>query len=55
VTLGGSLAGIVGSLLAVPIAALIAVVWNYVREQLREPSQDSGTDESDAVAAADPA
>lgn len=34
VTLGGSLAGIVGSLLAVPVAALIAVVWNYVREQL---------------------
>ncbi|MFI0821096.1 AI-2E family transporter [Streptomyces sp. NPDC021098] len=34
VTLGGSLAGIVGSLLAVPVAALIAVVWNYLREQL---------------------
>ncbi|MET8168398.1 AI-2E family transporter [Streptomyces sp. NPDC005329] len=50
VTLGGSLAGIVGSLLAVPIAALIAVVWNYVREQLREPSQP-GTDEPDAGAA----
>lgn len=50
VTLGGSLAGIVGSLLAVPIAALVAVVWNYVREQLREPSHP-GTDESDAGAA----
>ncbi|MGW1142480.1 AI-2E family transporter [Streptomyces zhihengii] len=37
VTLGGSLAGIVGSLLAVPAAALIAVVWNYVREQLTDP------------------
>ncbi|MFJ4965388.1 AI-2 transport protein TqsA [Streptomyces sp. ADI96-02] len=37
VTLGGSLAGIVGSLLAVPAAALIAVVWNYVREQLSDP------------------
>ncbi|MFF4174182.1 AI-2E family transporter [Streptomyces sp. NPDC001744] len=36
VTLGGSLAGIVGSLLAVPVAALIAVVWNYLREQLGE-------------------
>lgn len=47
VTLGGSLAGIVGSLLAVPIAALIAVVWNYVREQLGEPPQEPGTDESD--------
>jgi predicted PurR-regulated permease PerM len=40
VTLGGSLAGIAGSLLAVPVAALIAVVWNYVREQLSEPPAD---------------
>ncbi|GAA3019838.1 AI-2E family transporter [Streptomyces fulvorobeus] len=40
VTLGGSLAGIVGSLLAVPAAALVAVVWNYLREQLSEPSQE---------------
>ncbi|MFD4029408.1 AI-2E family transporter [Streptomyces sp. NPDC058637] len=40
VTLGGSLAGIVGSLLAVPVAALIAVVWNYLREQLGDPSQE---------------
>jgi putative heme transporter len=48
VTLGGSLAGIVGSLLAVPVAALLAVVWDYVREQLGEPSQaqDPGTAES---------
>ena len=37
VTLGGSVAGIVGSLLAVPVAALIAVVWNYLREQLSDP------------------
>jgi predicted PurR-regulated permease PerM len=37
VTLGGSLAGIVGSLLAVPVAALIAVVWTYLREQLSDP------------------
>ncbi|WP_461066028.1 AI-2E family transporter [Streptomyces pseudoechinosporeus] len=51
VTLGGSLAGIVGSLLAVPIAALIAVVWNYVREQLSAPSREPGTDESDTGAA----
>jgi predicted PurR-regulated permease PerM len=36
VTLGGSMAGIVGSLLAVPLAALIAVFWNYLREQLSE-------------------
>ncbi|MGW7281875.1 AI-2E family transporter [Streptomyces sp. NPDC054844] len=40
VTLGGSLAGIVGSLLAVPVAALIAVVWNYVREQLSDPPEE---------------
>ncbi|MEV8364478.1 AI-2E family transporter [Streptomyces niveus] len=40
VTLGASLAGIVGSLLAVPIAALIAVVWNYVREQLTDPEPE---------------
>ncbi|WP_461081364.1 AI-2E family transporter [Streptomyces deserti] len=47
VTLGASLAGIVGSLLAVPVAALIAVVWNYVRDQLSEPSPEPGTGESD--------
>jgi predicted PurR-regulated permease PerM len=40
VTLGGSLAGIVGSLLAVPVAALIAVLWNYVREQLSDPDPE---------------
>ncbi|OQD54111.1 AI-2E family transporter [Streptomyces phaeoluteigriseus] len=44
VTLGGSLAGIVGSLLAVPIAAVLAVIWNYVREQLSDPSEESGAD-----------
>lgn len=44
VTLGASLAGIVGSLLAVPVAALIAVVWNYVREQLTDPAPDSEPD-----------
>jgi predicted PurR-regulated permease PerM len=42
VTLGGSLAGIVGSLLAVPVAALIAVLWNYLREQLSEPEPEPG-------------
>ncbi|RSS40983.1 AI-2E family transporter [Streptomyces sp. WAC08241] len=40
VTLGGSLAGIVGSLLAVPAAALVAVVWNYLREQLAAPPRE---------------
>ncbi|GIF04286.1 AI-2E family transporter [Actinoplanes siamensis] len=37
VTLGGNLAGIVGSLLAVPVAALVAVIWGYLREQLSDP------------------
>lgn len=41
VTLGGGLAGIVGSLLAVPVAALIAVIWNYLREQLSDPTQET--------------
>lgn len=50
VTLGGSLVGIVGSLLAVPIAALIAVVWNYGREQLSDPSQQPPTGESETGA-----
>lgn len=45
VTLGGSLAGIVGSLLAVPAAALIAVVWGYVRDQLGDPGPDPEADE----------
>ncbi|WP_374772378.1 AI-2E family transporter [Streptomyces sp. NBC_01310] len=40
VTLGGSLAGVVGSLLAVPVAALVAVVWNYLRDQLSEPPHE---------------
>ncbi|OEJ97414.1 AI-2E family transporter [Streptomyces thermolilacinus] len=44
VTLGGSLYGIVGSLLAVPAAALIAVVWNYLREQLSDPPREPEAD-----------
>ncbi|MGZ3103177.1 AI-2E family transporter [Streptomyces sp. H62] len=43
VTLGGSLAGVVGTLLAVPVAALIAVVWNYVRDQLTDPPEEPAT------------
>jgi predicted PurR-regulated permease PerM len=34
VTAGGSLAGIIGAFLAVPVAALVAVVYRYVRDQL---------------------
>ncbi|MFE2759665.1 AI-2E family transporter [Streptomyces halstedii] len=54
VTLGGSLAGIVGSLLAVPVAGLVAVLWTYVREQLTDPPQETEGDDSpgDAVASA---
>ncbi|MCB5164420.1 AI-2E family transporter [Streptomyces bambusae] len=44
VTLGGSLAGVVGSLLAVPAAAMIAVFWNYLRDQLGEPPQEPEAD-----------
>ncbi|MGW0910534.1 AI-2E family transporter [Streptomyces sp. NPDC002784] len=50
VTLGGSLAGIVGSLLAVPVAALIAVAWGYLREQLAEPAEDPGPGTADTGA-----
>ncbi|MGB8942390.1 MAG: AI-2E family transporter [Streptomyces sp.] len=46
VTLGANLAGVVGSLLAVPVAALIAVVWNYLREQLSDPPQEPETGET---------
>jgi putative heme transporter len=49
VTLGGSLAGIVGSLLAVPVVALIAVVWRYIREQLSEPAPDPDPDPDPAA------
>ncbi|GIF44066.1 AI-2E family transporter [Actinoplanes xinjiangensis] len=38
VTLGSSLYGIVGALLAVPVAAMIAVIWSYLREQLTDPA-----------------
>jgi putative heme transporter len=58
VTLGGSLAGIVGSLLAVPVAALCAVVWNYLREQLSDPPPEPETIEQDSgtvVPAGEPA
>ncbi|MEU5693239.1 AI-2E family transporter [Actinosynnema sp. NPDC020468] len=38
VTLGGSLAGIAGSLLAVPAAALLAVIWTHTRTHLSTPA-----------------
>ncbi|WP_413760298.1 AI-2E family transporter [Streptomyces sp. MMBL 11-3] len=51
VTLGGNLAGVVGSLLAVPVAAVFAVFWNYLREQLAEPPGEPGGGEPQADAA----
>ena len=46
VTAGGSLAGITGAFLGVPVAALIAVIYRYVRDELdgRSPEiQEDGT------------
>ncbi|MEU4068453.1 AI-2E family transporter [Streptomyces wedmorensis] len=48
VTLGGSLAGIVGSLLAVPLAAIIAVFWNYLRDQLSDEAPEPEPEEPPA-------
>ncbi len=39
---GGSLAGVTGAFLAVPIAALIAITWRYAREQLGNETTDAG-------------
>lgn len=64
VTAGGSLAGIIGAFLGVPVAALIAVVYRYCRDELdgRHPEvQDDGTratitgDESGTVVTEEPA
>ncbi|KOG35661.1 MULTISPECIES: AI-2E family transporter [Streptomyces] len=52
VTLGGSLAGIVGSLLAVPLAAIIAVFWNYLRDQLSDEAPEPEPEEPPAPALA---
>ncbi|GAB3248973.1 AI-2E family transporter [Kineosporia babensis] len=51
VTLGGSLMGIVGSLLAVPVAGMVAVLWVYLREQLAEdaPEPEEHPEAEDAV------
>ncbi|MEV0521951.1 AI-2E family transporter [Streptomyces sp. NPDC050439] len=52
VTLGTNLAGVVGGLLAVPVTALIAVTWNYMREQLSDPPQEPDTDDTQPGATA---
>jgi len=40
---GSNLAGITGAFLAVPVAAIVAITWRYVREQLGDDT--SGDDE----------
>jgi predicted PurR-regulated permease PerM len=54
VTAGGGLAGITGAFLAVPVAALIAVVYRYVRDQLDGQAPEVAPDGSvDQVAGDD--
>ncbi|MEU4561519.1 AI-2E family transporter [Actinoplanes sp. NPDC023936] len=57
VTLGSSLYGIVGALLAVPVAAIVAVIWGYLREQLSDPApvpDPAASAPASAPASADP-
>jgi predicted PurR-regulated permease PerM len=44
VTAGSSLAGIIGAFLSVPVAALIAVIYRYVRDELDEKSPEIADD-----------
>jgi predicted PurR-regulated permease PerM len=44
VTAGSSLAGIIGALLSVPIAAILAVIYRYVRDELDERSPEVADD-----------
>jgi predicted PurR-regulated permease PerM len=48
VTAGSSLAGIIGAFLSVPIAAIIAVVYRYVRDELDERSPEIAADGTEA-------
>lgn len=41
---GGNLAGVLGAFLAVPVAALIAITWRYVREMLAGDTVATNTD-----------
>ncbi|MEU0544904.1 AI-2E family transporter [Nocardia sp. NPDC005978] len=57
VTVGGSLYGIVGAFLAVPVVAVVAVILRYIGEQidlqtapLPEPTVDAADDSSDVKA-----
>jgi predicted PurR-regulated permease PerM len=53
VTAGGSLAGIIGAFLGVPVAALIAVVYRYIRDQLDQRSPEVAADGTQARVAGD--
>ncbi|WP_089334588.1 AI-2E family transporter [Blastococcus mobilis] len=44
VTAGSSLAGIIGAFLSVPVAALIAVIYRYARDELDERSPEIADD-----------
>jgi predicted PurR-regulated permease PerM len=48
VTAGGSLAGITGAFLGVPVAALIAVVYRYIRDELDERAPEVAEDGTQA-------
>jgi predicted PurR-regulated permease PerM len=48
VTAGSALAGIIGAFLSVPIAALIAVVYRYVRDELDGRSPEVAPDGTEA-------
>ncbi len=54
---GSSLAGVTGAFLAVPVAALFAITWRYVREQLAKAprAQEEAATESDRAAVRKPA
>jgi predicted PurR-regulated permease PerM len=49
VTAGSSLAGILGAFLGVPVAALIAVIYRYARDELDERSPEIADDGTQAA------
>ncbi|MGY1620061.1 AI-2E family transporter [Geodermatophilus sp. SYSU D00691] len=53
VTAGSSLAGIIGAFLSVPVAALIAVTYRYVRDQLDQRDPEVAADGTVARVAGD--
>jgi len=55
VTAGASLSGIIGAFLAVPIAALIAVMYRYARDQLDDKSPEIADDGTRAAVVGDDA